>query len=205
MYCISDIAYVSQGLALAGRGAGARQGDWSLQVAESGDLAGACWLNLDGLKEIHVMRNARTERHLLRPYDILVNARAGTSQAALVPPQVSRTAAGITLLVVQPHEPDIGMGHFLWYFLSSSVGRAQLAKRQTVAATTVSLSARSVGEIEIPIPAPRALDQLARIVEASEDAHFKGSLALQLRRDLLRDSIIGSIDPNTGSLKVGEF
>ena len=205
MYRNVGDADVSQGIALAGRGAGARTGDWSLKVAESGDLEDSCWLNLNGLKQVQVMRSARTERHLLRPYDVLVSARAGTIQTALVPPGVSRTAAGITLLVVRPHQPDIGMGHFLWYFLSSSVGRVQLAKRQTVAATTISLSARSVGEIEIPMPAPRTLDQLARIVEVSEDVYMQATLALQLRRELLRDSIINNIDPETGSVRMGEL
>ena len=190
---------------MAGRGAGARAGDWSLRVAESGDIGNGCWLELHGLRETGVLRSARTERHLLRPYDVLVTARAGTIQTAMVPQDVSRTAAGITLLVVRPHEPESGMGQFLWYFLSSTVGKAHLAKRQTVAATAVSLSARSVGEIEIPTPTPWALDLLSRIVEASEDVYMQASMALQLRRELIRDSIIGSIDPVTGALNVGEF
>ena len=202
---IANIANVSQGIALAGRGAGARAGDWPVQIVESGDIDDGCWLNLEGLRELHVLRSPRTERHLLRPYDVLVSARAGTIQIALVPPGVSRTVAGITLLVVRPHEPETGTGHFLWYFLSSSVGRVQLAKRQTVAATTVSLSARSVGEIEFPMPAPRTLDQLARIVEVSEDVYMRAALALQLRRELVRDSIINNIDPVTGSMRMGEL
>ena len=54
------------------------------------------WLDLHGLREIGLVRGVRTERHLLRPYDVLVTARAGSIQAVLVPPDVSRTVAGIS-------------------------------------------------------------------------------------------------------------
>ena len=61
----------------------------------------------------------RAERHLLRPFDLLVTARTGSVQVALVPPEVSRTVAGITLLVVRAKQPESGMGHWLWYCLTS--------------------------------------------------------------------------------------
>ena len=96
----------------------------------------------------------RAERHLLRPFDLLVTARTGSVQVALVPPEVSRTVAGITLLVVRAKQPETGMGHWLWYCLTSSQGRAQLAKLMTVSATLKSLSARNLGEISGPCAVP---------------------------------------------------
>ena len=42
------------------------------------------------------------------------------------------------------------MGHWLWYFLTSTYGRAQIEKRLTVSSTVTSLSASSLGEIEVP-------------------------------------------------------
>ena len=107
MQPISDIADVYQGLARAGRGAGARSGDWTLRIVESGDVRDDGWLDLDDLQEIEVVRSVRTERHLLRPFDVLVTARAGSTHAVLVPPDVSRTVAGVTLLVVRPKSPRI--------------------------------------------------------------------------------------------------
>ena len=199
MIPISRLADVYQGLARAGRGAGARSGEWMLRIVESGDVRDDGWLDLDGLREIGVVRGLRTERHLLRPYDVLVTARAGSVQVVLVPPDVSRTVAGITMLVVRPKAPESGMGHWLWYYLTSAHGRAQLAKRITVSATLKSLSARNLGEVEVPVPSARDLDTVARLVEASESAYTSAVEAARLRRDALRDSLIQEIARETGT------
>ena len=76
---------------------------------------------------------------------------------------------------------------------ASAHGRAQLAKRLTVSATVTSLSARSLGEIEVPVPTPRELDIVARLVEASEAAYGSAVEAARLRRETLRDAVIREI------------
>ena len=157
---------------------------------ESGDIHEDGWLNIRNLRGIDLVRSRRTERHLLRPFDVLITARAGSVQLALVPPQVSLTVAGVTLLVIQAKEPESGMGHYLWYFLTSAFGRSQLVKRLTVNATITSLSASAVGEVEVPMPSPRELDQVARLVEASEEAYASAVQAARLRRETVRDSVI---------------
>lgn len=190
---LKDIAGISPGLVRAGRGAGARRGDWRLWIVESGHVRDDGWLELGGLREVGVVEGVRTERYLLRPFDVLVTARAGSAQIALVPPGVSRTVAAFTLLVVRPKEPEAGMGHWLWYYLTSTQGRAQLARRMTVSATVKSLSARNLGEIEVPVPSPRELDAVARLVEASEAAYDAAVAAARLRRETLRDAVIQEI------------
>ena len=80
----------------------------------------------------------RTERHLLRPYDVLVTARGDCVQAALVPRDVERMVASVTLLVVRTHRPEFGMGHYLWYFLTSAQGQAQLQRQLTVSPSVTS-------------------------------------------------------------------
>ena len=120
MYLV-NAAEVYQGLARVGRGAGARSGEWMLRLVESGDVSEDGWLNLEGLREVGVLQRVRTERHLLRPYDVLVTARSGSIHSVLVPSEVSRTVAGVTLLVVRPKQPELGMGHWLWYFLTSTM------------------------------------------------------------------------------------
>ena len=193
MYRINDIANVTQGLSTFGRGAGVRPGELTLQMVESGDLGDSCWVTLGELREIEVANYNRIERHLLRPYDVLVTARAGYVQAALVPPGVSRTVASVTLLVVRPHERGSGMGAYIWYFLTSTWGQAQLKRRLTVSSTLTSLSARNLGEVELSVPSPRELDRIAWLVEASEEAYALTLEAARLRRDALRDSIISGI------------
>ena len=90
------------------------------------------WLEVDSLRQMGFVQNIHTEKHLLRPFDVVVTARSGRIKAALVPPHVSRTVAGITLLVMRPKRPESGMGHWLWYFLTSAHGQAELANRVTV-------------------------------------------------------------------------
>ena len=170
-----------------------------VRIVQSNDLIDDGWLRLDGLQEIGVVQGVRTERHLLRPYDVLVTARSGTIHVALVPPDVHRTVAGITLLQVRPNRPESGMGHWVWYFLTSSHGRAQLTKRMNVTSTITSLSARNLGEVQIPVPSDRDLDMIAQLVEASEAAYTASLEAAQLRRETLRDSIIQQIGSRAGS------
>ena len=150
-------------------------------------------LDLKRLRKVGVVQSNRTEQHLLQPYDVLVTARAGSVQVALVPPEVSRTVAGITLLLVQPKNPESGMGHWLWYFLSSTHGKSQIYKRLTINATVTSLSAANLSQIMIPLPSLHQLDQVARLVEASEVAYETAIEAARLRRSVLRNAIISQI------------
>lgn len=150
-------------------------------------------IEFDNLREVGVVQNARTERHLLRPFDVLVTARAGATQSALVPAAVSRTVAGITLLVVRPRRPETGMGQFIWFYLTSVFGREQLARRTRPGAANASLSARDLGEVTIPVPPARTLERVARLVESSEKAYAAAVDAARLRRDTLRDALVREI------------
>ena len=190
MHAVEELADVYQGVARAGHGVGARRGEWMLRIVESGDVRDDGWLDLDDLNELGLVHGVRTERHLLRPFDLLVTARTASIQVALVPPEVSRTVAGVTLLVVRAKRPESGMGHWLWYCLTSSLGRTQLAKRMTVSATLRSLSAKNLGEVQVPVPSPRDLDAVAQLVEASEEAYESAIEAARLRRGALRDAVI---------------
>ena len=188
---LSGIAEVYQGLARSGRGAGRRTGQWSLRLVESGDIQFDGWLNPVGLREIEVPQNRRIERHLLRPYDVLITARTGSVQLALVPPEVPRTVAGVTLLVVRAREPESGMGHYLWYFLTSAYGRGQLVKRLTVNAD----NHNAVGQCRLRGGGSGAdiranLTEVVRLVEASEEAYASAVEAAVIRRETVRDSVI---------------
>ena len=65
-----------------------------------------------------------------------------------------------------------------------------LARRVTVTATLRSLSAKSLGEIEVPVPSARELDVVARLVEASEAAYAESVKAARLRRETLRNAVV---------------
>ncbi len=162
-----------------------------MRIVAAGDLVDG-WLAIDGLREVRVELNSRTERHLLQPYDILVAARGGEGRAALVPPGVSRTVAGVTLLVVRPHDPGLGMGHYLWYYLTSAYGQAQI--RRAARGTSVPLlTAGSMAKVMVPTPSTRELDIFARVVEASEEAYASAIHAARLRREALQDALIREV------------
>ena len=186
---ISDLAHVSQGLAVSGRGAGARSGDWELRLAESADIADDR-LELEGLRTISIQRNARTEKHLLRPYDVLVTARSQAVKVALVPPAVSRTAAGVTLLVIRPRRPEWGIAHWLWYVLTSRRGRSAVERQVRSGMSIPSLPASALAQIEVPMPADAEIHRLGELIEISELAYQAGVGAARLRRKTLRDSLV---------------
>ncbi len=189
---ISDIAYVSQGIAVSGRGAGARPGDWEVRLAESANISDDR-LEVDGLKTISIQQNPRTERHLLRPYDVLVTGRSRATKAALVSPAVSRTVASVTLLVIRPRFPESGISHWLWYFLTSPFGRSAVERQIRPGMMIPTLPASSLAEVAVPVPSDADLHRLAEFTEASELAYQASIRAARLRREQLRDSLIQEI------------
>lgn len=190
LYAIADVL---QGLARNRLEPSRAEDGWALSMVESGDIRDDGWFTTDGLREVSVPSRLLVERHTLRPYDVLLTARTSELKVALVPPSITRVVAGITILVVRPDEPELGFGHWIWYYLTSAHGREQLTRRFTFNATTTSISARSVSEIEIPIPSRRQLDDVARLVEASEIAYTEAIAAARIRRETLRDAIINDI------------
>ena len=105
-------------------------------------------------------------------------------------------------MVVRAREPESGMGHYLWYFLASSYGRGQLVRRLTINRTITTLSASAVAEVGVPLPSPRQLDQVVRLVEASEEAYVSAVQAARLRRETIRDSLIQEIVAEGQGLQV---
>ena len=123
-------------------------------MVESSDIADD-HLRTGCLRAISIERNARTEKHLLRPYDLLITARSRAVKVALVPPATSRTVAASTLLVVRTHEPERGVAHFLWYYLTSRRGRSAVSARIRLGALIPSLPASALADVDVPTLAGR--------------------------------------------------
>ncbi len=177
---------------MAGRGAGAQPGDWMVRVVESADIVDDR-LHLEGLRKIGLRRGVRTAAHLLEPFDILVTARSQSVKVALVPPGASRTVASTTLLVVRTADPGTGLAHFLWYYLTSSRGRSEVAARYT-ATTLPTLSARALGEVPVVVPPLGELPRLADLVEAATASRDAALEAVRARHDVVRDAVISYIE-----------
>lgn len=193
---LAELAAISPGMARSGRGAGARPGDWTLSLVESRNLRDGR-LDLDGLRRVGVVRNAWSERHLLRPYDVLVTARAESVQVALTPPSVSRTAAGATVLVVRAKDPGSGLAHWLRLYLGSGIGRAAIRRRMTTGVATPLLTAAGLGELETPVPPPRRLRTIPALVESLEAAR-EAEVRASLGREALVDALVADLGGGGG-------
>ena len=191
MSALGNLVQIRQGLAVAGRSAGARQGGWQVNVIESADVIEDC-VELESLREIGIRQSTRSEAHLLRPYDLLVTARAHSVRIALVPPGVSRTVAATTILVARTPDPASGLAHYLWYYLTSTQGRAAIAAKLS-GTSLPSLSARALGEVRVPLLPDDQMRKFPNLIEATETSRMEALEALRLRHDRLRDSIIASI------------
>lgn len=162
-----------------------------LSLVESRNLRGGR-LDLDGLRRVGVVRNAWSERHLLRPHDVLVTARAESVRVALTPPGVSRTAAGATVLVVRAGDPGSGLAHWLRLYLGSGVGRARILRRMTTGVATPLLTAAALGEVETPVPSARRLRTIPALVETLEAAR-EAEVRASLGREALVDALVADL------------
>lgn len=109
-----------------------------------------------------------------------------------MPPGVHRTVAAVTLLVVRTPDPGMGLAHYLWYYLTSTLGRAEVAARFTETSLPT-LSARALGEVPVVVPPPGDLPRLADLVEAATASREAALEAVRARHDVVRDSVISAI------------
>ena len=126
---------------------------------------------------------------MLQPYDVLVTARSQAVKVALVPPTVTGTVASVTLLVVRTPDPGTGLAHFLWYYLSSGRGRAEIASRLT-ATPLPTLSVTDLGDVPVPALPSAELSRMANLIKAAEVSRNATIEAGRVRHDVLRDAII---------------
>jgi hypothetical protein len=186
LFPLSQVATVAQGLVTSGQGAGARSGDWVVQEVSLRNVEDDR-IDLTSLSTIAIEFNRRTEKHLLKPYDVLVTARSTVVKAALVPPSLTPAVANSTLSVVRATEPEMGV--FLWWFFTSRYGRAQLQARM-VGSAVMLLRAGALLDIEVPIPAMREVRNIADLIETSELAYEAAIRAAEIRHETIRDYLM---------------
>ena len=133
---LSDISTVRQGLSRSGRSIGARRGEAQVRLVSGTNIQDGR-VEEAGLETISIDLNGQTEKHLLRPYDVLVTGKSTVIKAAYVPPTIGRAVANSTLLVVRPDDADTGL--YLWWFLTSREGRRIVESRLRASATLSSL------------------------------------------------------------------
>lgn len=196
MTALGDLVSVSAGMALVGRASGASPGPWRLSVVESGDIEDDRLRPRTGaLRSIDVAQSAWSEKQLLRPFDLLVTARSRSVKVALVPANTTRTVASATLLVLRAADPASGLPHFLWYFLTSTRGRALVEGQVRQGVTIPTLSAAALRTVPVPLPSDVQLRRFPQLVDAAVAARDAALHAATLRDGTIRDAIIASLTP----------
>jgi len=186
---LSDVATVRQGLSRSGRSAAARPGDWEVELISGNNIRED---RLTGpFERIRIPLSPLTEKHLLEPYDVLVTGKSTSAKAAYVPPSIGSAVANSTLLVVRPLDRDTGL--FLWWYLTSSEGRAQVETRMVASATLSSLPPSALASLEVPLPSRSRLRRFAELIEASERAYSAARESAELRRSAVRAALIGKL------------
>ncbi len=91
-----------------------------------------------------------------------------------------------------PAAGNAGRAHYLWYYLASTQGRAEVAGRLT-ATSLPTLSAKALGDVPVTVPPAADLRRLVELIEASEASRDAALEAARIRHDVLRDAIIATI------------
>lgn len=183
---IGQIAEVRQGPSRSGRSAVAKAGNVSVRLVNGNSIRED---RLVGhFDRVTIPLNEATEKHLLRPYDVLVTGKSTSAKAALVPETIGRAIANSTLLVVRAEHPSVGL--FLWWYLTSPVGRAAIESRMVASATLSSLPPSSLAEMPVTLPTGERLHKFAAMIEASERAYWSAREAAEQRRAGVRAALV---------------
>ncbi len=183
---LGEIADVRTGPSRSGRSAAGRPGDRLVALISGGDI-GDDRLSCP-LPRVSIPQNEMTEKHLLRAYDVIVTGKSTSVKAAYIPPELGPAIANSTLVVVHPHDADLGI--YLWWFLTSPQGRRDLESRMLGSATIASLPPSAVSRLQVPVPDRRRLRQLTEMIEASERAYWSAREAADQRRTAVRAALV---------------
>jgi type I restriction enzyme S subunit len=110
---------------------------------------------------------ARMARHACLARDVLVSRRGDIGRCALVREGDAGALCGTGSIRIRVSGAEVDPG-FLFYFLSSPVGKSSL-EAQTVGATMANLSATAVGLVRLPVPPLEVQRKIAGILFAFDD------------------------------------
>lgn len=151
---------------------------------ESGQLVSALHPDLQASKT--------TEKHLLRPGDVLFAAKGSKNFAAVYESQNLAAVASTTFFVIRLFNPALMPAYLAWV-LNSPISQKFL-KGNAIGSSMVSISKAVLEELEITVP---SIQQQQIILEIARLGKKEHSLLLQLaelRQQSIRQQIINAID-----------
>jgi len=142
----------------------------------------------------------RVERYRLRAGDVIVTARGTSLKSAIIPERWSGTLLSSNLIAVRLGErlhPEL-----LLVFLQSTAGQ-QAIERRLSGSHLLTITPRSLGEVEVPVPPAAEQDMLAELMAIVrmqyQEALFTTEKRRQLAHRIVLDRLQGaSIKSNSG-------
>lgn len=149
----------------------------------------ASWL----LSLVTVPDLGRAERYRLNTGDVVTTARGTSLKSALIPEHWSGALLSSNLMAVRLGErlhPEL-----LLVFLQSASGRQAIARR-LAGSHLLTLTPRSLGEVEVPVPPAaeqKALAELARVARTQyQEALFIAETRLRLAHRIVFERLRGA-------------
>ena len=174
-------------------GAGVQPGEWKLRMVENSDVGDSCWVGLDGLE-----RNPGRAESAHRAPSAPPLRRAGHRPGRLCPGRAGapgcgayggqRNLAGGTH--PQPRARHGALSLVLPHVVAGTGPAAKATDGQSLRDLVVRqqpLRSKTV------CPVGAKLNQIARLIEASENAYAATLKAARIGRAAIRDSIIGEV------------
>lgn len=149
---------------------------------EFGDLGTSLWpdLTADGL----------TDKHLLKPGDVLFAAK-GTKNFAAVYKGDFPAVASTTFFVIRIRESKVLPDYLVW-ILNNSVMQNFL-KRQAIGSSIVSISKTVLKELEITVPSIEKQKQVLKISRLGKEEHDLRLKIAELRQLRIQQEITNAI------------
>ena len=130
-------------------------------------------------------------RYKVASGDVLVSARSTTLKTAIVPPTLDGRIINATLLGVRtmPNlEPRL-----LVAWLQHREGRAALESVAQTGTAQMNITVAAISNIMIPVPPLEVQRQIAKILEASDEAYHAAIEAAENRRRIARQVVVAQL------------
>lgn len=178
---ISEIAAVQTGLVLTRIGRGAVRGE-EFPVINLRDIENGRVASLDKLSLSPLPSGAAADKSRVADGDVLVACRGTLLKAAVVDPETAGAYASSNLLIIRPgHEI---LPRVLVALLQSPQTQDELKSRSRSSGPAISLSAKDIADILVPIPPMDIQVKISSLLEAIEE-NYRASLdTAEFRRHL---------------------
>ena len=123
----------------------------------------------------------RVERYRLKTSDVVITARGTSLKSAIIPDRWNGALLSSNLIAVRLGErlrPEL-----LIVFLQSAVGRQAIGRRLS-GSNLLTLTPRSLGEVEVPVPPAAEQEILAELVTIARIQYQEALFVAEMRRKL---------------------